>query len=72
MGNNYAKMTPEQLRKLYDYNNKYSRDNYKNLVVKLDKRRDVELIEFLDHLPNKSGIIRDYLTGLMKASKGTK
>ena len=72
MANNYAKMSPEQLRKLYDYNNQYSRDNYKNLVVKLDKRRDVELIEFLKTLPNKSGLIRDYLETLMRAHKGTK
>lgn len=72
MPNNYEKMSPEQLRKIYDYNNKYSKDNYRNLVVKLDRRHDKDLIQFVESgSVNKSALIkqllRDYIT-----NKGTK
>ena len=66
MPNNYKNMTPEQLRKIYDYNNKYSKDYYKNVVVKLDKRKDADLIAFLSNEPDKSGLIRKLLRDYMK------
>ena len=38
----------EQRQRWYEYNNKYSRENYRTFCIKLNKKTDKELIEYLE------------------------
>lgn len=39
---------PEQRKKWNAYNNRYSKENYKTITIKLNKKTDTDVIEYLE------------------------
>lgn len=43
----------EKKRCIYDYNNRYNAENYKNISFRLSYSKESDLIEFLDNFPDR-------------------
>lgn len=52
----------EQRRRWYDYNSKYSKKNYRTFCIKLNRKTDKDLIEYLENSnETATQVIKDLL-----------
>ena len=54
MANNFK--NEEQRRHWYDYNNEYSRKNYRAYCMKFNRVNDKDVIDFIDSSPDSAAI----------------
>lgn len=54
--------------KQYAANAKWDRENRRNIVLRLSKTTDAEILAYLDSLPNKQGYIKSLIKQDMERS----
>lgn len=55
-------------QKIREYDNQYKKDNYKNYNVRVNKKTDADIIEYLSTIADKT----NYIKSLIRADKEEK
>lgn len=61
------KLTDEQRKRKYEYDEKYNAENTTQVKVKLNNKTDADILAYLETVPNKQGLVKQLLRASMLA-----